>query len=95
MGRDDVEAWVETYRARVLDQVRAIDGFRAVEFLVAREGDPAAVTVLTTWDDMGSVRAFAGDDPARTVLPDFMVRFFTSHDARATFYDQVLLETTP
>ena len=94
VARADVEDWVATYRERVLPGMRKVAGFRGVRFLVERDCDPCAVTVLTTFDDMDAVRRFAGDDPARTVLPDFMARFFPSFEKRARFYDLVLAETT-
>lgn len=91
--RADLARWVETYRARVLEMVRGIEGFRDVAFLAERNADPCRVTVLMTWDDMASIRRFAGDDPGKTVLPDFMAPLFPTYDARATFHDRILLET--
>jgi len=92
VARGDIGAWVATFRDRVLPGMRAVQGFRSVTFLAERDADPCRVCVLTRWDDMDAVRRFAGDAPARTVLPDFMARFFTEHDAEATFHDEVLVE---
>lgn len=91
--RSDLADWVATYRQKVLPNVRKIDGFESVTFLANREGDPASVTVLMRWRDMGAIKRFAGENPAKTVLPDFMARFLTDHDERATFHDELLLET--
>ncbi|OAN75867.1 hypothetical protein A8B78_15615 [Jannaschia sp. EhC01] len=93
IARADIAGWVKTYRDRVLDHVRAVPGFQDVTFLAERDDDPCRVTVLMTWDDMDAIRAFAGDDPAQTVLPDFMAPFFPDYDTRATFHDRVLVET--
>jgi hypothetical protein len=41
---------------------------------------------------MDAISAFAGKDAAKTVMPDFMARFFKSYDAESTFYDEVLQE---
>ena len=92
MAREDLSAWVETYRTRVLPGVRAVDGFLDVTFLARRDEDPCHVVVLTKWRDMAAIVAFAGEQAAKTVLPDFMARFFKTHDAEATFYDQILRE---
>ena len=43
---------------------------------------------------MAAIKALAGDDPAKTYLPDFMEPFFPSYDERATFHDEVVLEVT-
>lgn len=92
VARGDLRDWVAAYRDRVLDGMRGVDGFRAVTFLAARDGDPCDVTVLTEWDDMDAVRRFAGDDAARAVVPDFMERYFVAADATAGFHDVILQE---
>lgn len=92
MSRDDLNDWVETFRARVLPGMRSIDGFRDVTFLAKRDEDPCHVIVQTKWRNMAAVTAFAGERAANTVLPDFMARFFKTHDAQATFYDEILRE---
>ncbi len=93
IARGDIDAWVGTFRDRAFPGMRAVEGFRDVTFLAEREADPCRVTVLTTWDDLDAVRRYAGTDPARTVMPDFMAPFFPDYDAQATFHDQVLVET--
>ncbi len=92
LARDDLTAWVEAFRSRVLPKMRAVDGFHDVTFLARREEDPCHVVVLTKWRDMAAVAAFAGQDAAKAVLPDFMARFFKAYDAEATFYDEILRE---
>lgn len=92
MARSDLSDWVHTYRERVLDGMKAVDGFRGVTFHAERDADPCRVTVLTAWDDMDAVRQFAGDDPATAVIPDFMARFFVAADTKASFHDELLLE---
>ena len=92
IDRADIDGWVETFRARVLPGMRSVDGFRGVSFLARRDEDPCHVVVLTKWRDMAAVKGFAGDTPAKTVLPDFMARFFRTYEPEATFYDQVLQE---
>ncbi|MFD1158258.1 antibiotic biosynthesis monooxygenase [Roseovarius aestuarii] len=92
VARDDLTACVETFRERVLPNMRAIDGFRDATFLARRDEDPAHLIVLTKWRDMAAVVAFAGDQAAKAVVPDFMAGFFKTQDAEATFYDQILRE---
>ena len=48
--------------------------------------------VLTKWRDMAAIATYAGEHVAKTVMPDFMAKFFKSYDAEATFYDEVLQE---
>ena len=95
VARADLDGWVETFRARVLTEMSKMDGFQSITFHAAREGDPCQVTVLSAWRDMDAIRAFAGDEPAKTYLPDFMAPFFAEHDGLATFHDVILMESRP
>ncbi|NOC91276.1 antibiotic biosynthesis monooxygenase [Ruegeria sp. HKCCD6604] len=92
VARDDVAEWVGTFRTRALPGMRAVDGFESVSFLVRRDQDPCQVMVLTKWRDMAAVANYAGENVAKTIMPDFMAKFFKSYDAEATFYDEVLQE---
>lgn len=89
----DLDDWVATYRDRVLGKMGGIGGFQGVAFHAERDADPCNVTVLTMWDDMDAIKRFAGQDPAQAVVPDFMQRFFVHADTRATFHDEILVET--
>lgn len=91
-ARADLARWVDTYRARVLPAMRDVPGFLGVSFHAERDANPCRVTVLTAWRDMDAVRAFAGDDTARAVAPDFMERFFASPDSATRFHDELLME---
>ena len=92
VARVDLDDWVETFRERVLPSMRKVSGFRDVTFLAKCNEDPSHVIVLTKWRDMAAVVAFAGEHAAKTVLPDFMARFFVDSDEEATFYDEILRE---
>ena len=72
--------------------MQALDGFLNVTFLARRDGEPCQVKVQTRWRDMAAITAFAGETPAKTVLPDFMAPFFKTYDDEASFYDEVLQE---
>ena len=90
--RSDLDGWVATYRDRVLQNVKQVDGFQSVAFHAERSGDPCKVTVLMKWDDMDAVIRFAGDDPEKAVIPDFMQPYLIDCDPTATFHDEILLE---
>ncbi len=92
IARGDVEEWLDTFKARAFPHMRAVEGFLGIRILVSRQGDPCRATVLTSWQDMEAVRRYAGQDPARTVMPDFMAKFFPEYEAQATFHDEVMVE---
>jgi len=94
IARDQVLEWRDTLLERVFPKMKAINGFRALRVHAQHDQDPCRVTVFTEWDDMLCVRRFAGDDPAKAVIPDFMEPFFRSYDETATFHDELVLEAS-
>ena len=53
------------------------------------DGDRAEFVLVTLWDSMSDVRAFAGDDPERAVFYPEDDRFLIARDERVAHYDVV------
>jgi heme-degrading monooxygenase HmoA len=62
----------EAYPRHLLDTVRpkleALPGFRGLYLLRRRDADLVEFRVLTLWDSMNAIRAFAGASPERAVV---------------------------
>jgi heme-degrading monooxygenase HmoA len=58
------EAYLRHFRERVRPALERLAGHRGSHVLVAKD----EIMVLTFWDSMEAVRAFAGDDPERAVV---------------------------
>ncbi len=82
-GRDDMDAYVAHFEGTVRPKLEASDGF--VDAMLERiedNGGRTEIVVVTRWNSMDAVRAFAGDDvdaavveaEARAVLTDFDAR---------------------
>jgi len=56
------EAYERHLRTEVLPAVRRIDGFRSARVLRGPDDDGVAYRVVTEWESMDAVRAFAGAD---------------------------------
>jgi len=93
VARANLDAWVATYKERVLPKMHGIDGWQGVSFLAARDGDPCRVSVTTLWRDEDALRAFAGENLTQAVVPDFMAGFFVDYDADATLHSEIFVET--
>ena len=91
--RADLEAWIATFRARALPGMKAVEGWLGISIDAARTDDPCAVTVTTRWKDEAALRRYAGDAPAKAVVPDFMSPFLVSFDPEATFRDELVMES--
>jgi heme-degrading monooxygenase HmoA len=62
---EDAAAYLEVLHATGVRDYLAVPGNRGVWVLMRRRGDAAEFNVLTLWDSLEAIRAFAGDDVNR------------------------------
>jgi len=68
---DNAPAYIVHAQTRVLPQLAAIAGYRGAWVLTDDSREPVEIVVLTCWDSMEAIRAFAGADPSVAVVePD-------------------------
>jgi len=65
----------------------ATDGNRGAYMLRRDEGDLTEFAMVTFWDSMDSITAFAGDDPEQAVFYPEDDRFLVERDLRVKHYD--------
>ena len=66
--RDDAPRYVAHARTAVFAHLGTIKGYRGALVLTEDRATDVAVTVLTFWDSMDAIRAFAGPDPEAAVV---------------------------
>jgi heme-degrading monooxygenase HmoA len=84
---DAASVYLDHLRTETLPRLRAIDGHCGAYVLQRDVGDEIEFVVLTFWDALESVRAFAGDDIEAAVVPPEVRRFLTSFDERVVHYE--------
>jgi heme-degrading monooxygenase HmoA len=84
---DNASAYLDHLRTETLPRLRAIEGHRDAYVLRREAGEEVEFVVLTLWDSLESVRAFAGDDYEAAVVPPAARRVLTSFDDRVLHYD--------
>ena len=62
LPHDKVEAYFDYLRQTGLADYAATPGHRGTWVLLDRSGEIAEYTLLTLWDSLEAIRAFAGDD---------------------------------
>jgi len=87
---DAATAYLAHLRSDTLPRLRRLDGHRGVYVLQRPVGDQIEFVVLTLWDSMKSVRAFAGDDYEAAVVPPEARRVLSSFDERVLHYEVVM-----
>jgi heme-degrading monooxygenase HmoA len=88
--REAADHYVEHLRRETLPALGAIEGFGGAYVLRRESGDEVEFVVLTLWDSLDSVRAFAGDDLERAVVPPAAQALLSSYDDTVLHYDVVI-----
>ena len=83
---ENADAYEALLRADVLPGIERIDGYRGAYVLRTGDAEVEFVTV-TLWDTFDAIRAFAGDDYARAVVPPEARRLLERFDERSLHYE--------
>jgi heme-degrading monooxygenase HmoA len=67
---DDAPRYEEHLRQETFPRLRGIEGYVDGYLLRRDSGDRVDFTVLTLWESLDAIRAFAGDDYETAVVPD-------------------------
>lgn len=85
----DADAYLEYLEATGLKEYRETPGNRGVYAFRRIEGDRCEYLLVTLWDSLEAVKAFAGDDIERAVFYPEDDRFLVDRDITSTHYDVV------
>jgi heme-degrading monooxygenase HmoA len=77
-------------RRRVLPALRRVGGHRGSLVLRRRRGGDVEIVVLTFWDSLAAIRAFAGPDLTRAVVEPEARAVLRRCDTRARHFEVVL-----
>ena len=87
---EDADAYERFLRDRVFRTVAdRVPGFRG-GYALRRAGDEVEFVVMTLFDSLASVRAFAGDDYEVPVIEPEAARLLVRGDARVAHYEIVV-----
>ena len=85
---EDADDYEQYMRETAVPGYTAIPGHRTLLMLRRRRGDGnTEFTMVTCWDDMGAVGAFAGQDPERAVFQPRDEQFLVERDLIVRHYD--------
>jgi heme-degrading monooxygenase HmoA len=87
----DAAAYLDHLRTATLPELRAIDGHYGA--YVLRQDDEAATEfiVITLWESVEAIRAFAGDNLERAVVPPAAAKLLRRYDDRVVHYDVAVI----
>jgi heme-degrading monooxygenase HmoA len=85
----NADAYEDHLRQATLPALHEIAGYEGGYVLRREAGDEVDFVVLTLWGSLEAVRAFAGDDLERAVVPPEAERLLLRFDERAVHYEVV------
>jgi heme-degrading monooxygenase HmoA len=87
--RDRAAAYVEHLQSETLPQLVQLAGFHDAKVLRRDLPQGVEFLVLTIWDSLDSIRAFAGHDVETAVVPPKARDMMIEYDFRARHFDVV------
>jgi heme-degrading monooxygenase HmoA len=87
----NARAYREHLKGDVLPQLRKIPGFIGLSLCEAERGDRVELLVISRWQSMDAIKAFAGPKPEKAVIEPAARTVLSEFDDFATHYE-VLLE---
>jgi heme-degrading monooxygenase HmoA len=79
-------------RQHVLPALRQLEGYAGAQLLERVVSGSIEITVVTFWQSLDSIRAFAGEDIEHAVVADEAAALLTSFDRRARHYEVILAD---
>jgi heme-degrading monooxygenase HmoA len=85
--RSDADRYVAHLRAETFPQLSRIPGF--IDASILRRNLPEGVEflIVTRWASLDSIRAFAGEDVERSVVPEKVQAMMVRYDAAVAHYE--------
>ncbi len=88
-ARSNPEGYPEHFKRVVVPDLRNVDGFLGADLVKQVAGDEITFMVLTRWQSMEAIAAFAGDDVGRAVVEPGAVAALARFDQRVEHYEAI------
>jgi heme-degrading monooxygenase HmoA len=86
---DRADAYVEHLRSETFPALRRLRGFVSASILRRPVAGGVEFLILTTWQSLDAIRAFAGDDIDTAVVPDVAQAMMIDYDRVARHFEVV------
>jgi heme-degrading monooxygenase HmoA len=87
--REHASAYIAHLQTETFPKLRSIAGFVAATIQRRDVPDGVEFVIITRWQSLAAIRAFAGADAEVAVVPPAAQAMMVSYDARVRHYDVV------
>jgi heme-degrading monooxygenase HmoA len=88
--KTDADAYVAHLQTETFPAVRALPGFRDASILRRELPEGVEFLVVTLWDSLDAIRAFAGERVDVAVVPAKVQRMMVDYDRAVAHYEVVV-----
>ena len=85
--RQDADKYESMLRAEILPGIHRVKGYQGAYLLRRDDGEEVEFVTITQFDDLDSVRGFAGDDYTRAVIAPVAGKLLTRYAERSVHYE--------
>jgi heme-degrading monooxygenase HmoA len=87
---DKAEEYVKHLQMSVLPELQQIDGFQGLDLMRQDTAESVEFVVLTFWESMDAIRAFAGENAEAAVVAPAAQPLFREYDPTVKHFEVVL-----
>src|SRR5262245_3806592 len=87
---EKVRAYREHLSGVVLPELRRLQGFQGLELCETPRGGQVELQVISRWESIEAIKAFAGPDPGRAVVEPGARAVLVEYDGFVTNYEVTL-----
>jgi len=88
-AKSNPEAYPHHFRSNVMPELRQLPGFLGAHLCRRHLGERIEFLVLTKWQSMDAIRAFAGDDAGKAIVEPDGVAALVDFDDRVQHYETI------
>jgi heme-degrading monooxygenase HmoA len=85
----DADAYESMLKPEPLPGLEKVKGYQGSYLLRRKDGGEIEFITILLWDSIDSLRAFAGADYERSIIPEERRKYLTKHEAKAAHYEVV------
>lgn len=84
---DHVDDYIDYLQEETFDKAREIDGFITGHILTRKVKEGTEFLIITEWENMASIREFAGNEPEVAVVPDYVKELMVEYGTTVDHYN--------
>ena len=92
--KENANDYIQHLLEETFKELKQMDGFHKASILTKEEEEGTLFLIITLWNSIDSIKAFAGNDVETAVVPEKVQQMMIHYESRVQHYE-VRTEVTP